>query len=176
MSTPDLTSLDDQLQRLNDRLAVADLITRLGLMLDEKRFDEAPTILGDDVTVRTPGGSSRGPDAVVAQARRNHTVRTQHVITDVLINLDGDRADARANLIVTFVPNSDRPEAGLVIGESEQPESRLMIGERYRFEAVRAEQGWRLTRIEVTRLWSTKPLAAGARVAEANPGVTAAAS
>jgi hypothetical protein len=172
MSTPDLISLTDQLQRLNDRQAVAELITRLGMMLDEKRFDQAPTILADDVTVRTPGGSARGPEAVVAQARRNHTVRTQHVITDVLIQLEGDRAEASANLIVTFVPSSDRPDASLIIGDSEQPESRLMLGERYRFAAVRGESGWRLTRIEVGRLWSTKPLAAGARVAENSRGVT----
>ena len=51
-----------------------------------------------------------------------------------------------------------------------------MIGERYRFAARRDETGWRLTRIEVARLWSTKPLAAGARVAETTRGVTAAAS
>ena len=176
MSTLDLISLNDQLQQLNDRQAIAELITRLGLMLDEKRFDEAQTILADDVTVQTPGGSSRGPEAVVAQARRNHTVRTQHAITDVLIQLDGNRAEARANLIVTFVPNSDRPDAGLTIGDSEQPQSRLMIGERYRFEAVRGKAGWRLTLIEVERLWSTTPLAAGARVAEINRGVSAAAS
>ncbi|MGH2869755.1 MAG: nuclear transport factor 2 family protein [Solirubrobacteraceae bacterium] len=169
-------SLNDQLQQLSDRQAVTELITRLGMMLDEKRFDEAGTILADDVTVQTPGGSSRGPRAVVAQARRNHTVRTQHVITDVLVQLDGDRAEARANLIVTFVPNSDRPGAGLIIGDSEQPESRLMIGERYRFGAARREPGWRLTRIEVARLWSTNPLAAGARVVETNRDVTAAAS
>jgi len=160
-------SLKDQLQHLADRQAVADLIARLGRMLDEKRYDEAGAILADDVVVHTPGGSARGPQAVVDQARQNHTVRTQHVITDVLIDLDGDRAAARANLIVTFVPDSDAPAARLVIGTAAPPESRLMIGERYRFEAVRGDGCWRLASIEVARLWSTAPVPAGARVAEA---------
>lgn len=170
MSTTDLVSLNHQLQELNDRQEIADLITRLGLMLDEKRFDDAQTILADDVTVRTPGGSASGVEGVVGQARRNHTVRTQHVITDLLIELDGDRASARANLIVTFVPDSDEPDARLIIGTSEPAESRLMIGERYHFDVVRGEAGWRLSSIEVARLWSTNPLAAGVRISELNRG------
>jgi hypothetical protein len=172
MSTADPMSLNDQLRQLNDREAIADLITRLGLMLDEKRFDEAGAILADDVTVRTPGGSARGRDAVVKQARRNHTVRTQHVITDPLIELKGDRAAARANLIVTFAPKSDQPAARLLSGDSEQPVSRLMIGERYRFEAIRDDAGWRLTAIEVARLWSTQPLTPGARITEIEDGAS----
>jgi SnoaL-like domain len=172
MSTTDLLSLDAQIRRLNDRQAVAELITRLGLMLDDKHFDEARAILADDVVVRTPGGSAQGLEAVLEQARRNHTVRTQHVITDLLIDLEVDRAEASANLIVTFVPGSARPGSRLAIGTSE-PVSRLMIGERYRFEAARGESGWRLTTIEVTRLWSTEPLAPGARVAEIDRDVVA---
>jgi hypothetical protein len=169
MSTAaDLLSLNDQLQLLNDRQAIADLITRLGLMLDEKRYDEAGTIFADDVIVRTAGGIARGPEAAVEHARRNHTVRTQHAITGVLIKLEGDRAEARANLIVTFVPDSDQRAARLVIGNTEQPESRLMLGERYRFEAARGDRGWRLSTIEVARLWSTQPVAAGALVTAAN--------
>ncbi len=172
MSTTELTSLHDQLQQLNDRQAIADLVTRLGLMLDEKRYDEASTILAEDVTVHTPGGSARGQQAVVEQARRNHTVRTQHALTGVLVDLQGDRAEARANLIVTFVPDSDEPRARLVIGNAEQPDSRLMIGERYRFDAVRGDRGWRLATIEVTRLWSSHPLPTGAPVRETSRGTT----
>lgn len=66
------------------------------------------------------------------------------MIIDVLIGLDADRAAARANLIVTFVPDSDQPGARLTIGNTDQRESRLMIGERYRFEATRGEPGWLL--------------------------------
>ena len=91
------------LQQLLDRQAVTDLVSRLGLWLDgETTLDQARAILADDVAVSTPGGTAQGLDKVVAQARRNHDVPTQHVITNVLVDLDGDRASAGANLIVNF--------------------------------------------------------------------------
>ena len=126
------------LQQLADRQAIADLVMRLARMLDEKRFEDAPAILADDATAQTPGGTSRGRAAVVEQARRNHTVTTQHVITNLLIDVDGDRADAGANLLVTFAPEAEEP---------------TMLGERYRFEAVRQPAGWRLNAIAVEKLW-----------------------
>ncbi len=156
MQATDSITLSDRLQRLDDREAIAQLITRLGLMLDEKRFDDASSILADDVIVQTPGGAAHGFEAAVAQARRTHSVRTQHAISDVLIELDGDRARARANLIVTFAP--DRPASRLVVGDAEHPDPYLTLGEVYRFEAVRTEDGWRLGRIASERLWSSRPL------------------
>jgi SnoaL-like domain len=168
MTSVDLQSENHQLNELSDRQEIADLITRLGLMLDEKEFDEARSILAEDVTVKTPGGASEGPEAVVAQARRNHTVRTQHLITDVLIDLDGDRAQAKANLVVVFVPESGETDAALMIGDSEERQSRLTVGERYRFEAGRGAKGWRLRSIEVARIWSSRPIPSGARVEEAD--------
>jgi hypothetical protein len=158
MQATDPTSLADQLQRLEDRQAIAQLVAQLGRMLDEKRFDEARSILADDIIVRTPGGESRGPDAVAAQAERTHTVSTQHAISDVVIDLAGDRAQVRANLIATFAP--DQPGAHLVVGGAEHPDSYLSLGEVYRFEAVRTDAGWRLARIASDRVWSSHALPA----------------
>ena len=122
------------LQQLHDRQAVTDLVSRLGLWLDgETTLDQARAILAEDVAISTPGGTAQGLQDVVAQARRNHEVPTQHVITNVLVDLDGGHASAGANLIVTF------PDATL--------------GERYAFEAAKAGEDWRLTKIEVTPLW-----------------------
>jgi hypothetical protein len=123
---------------LTDRREIADLVSRLGLWLDEGRFDEAPTILTDDVTVDTPGGQAEGIERVIAQARRNHQYDgLQHVITNVLVDLEGDHADVRANLVASFVDDA-RVE---------------QHGERYRFEAVRTADGWRLSRVQVTPVW-----------------------
>jgi hypothetical protein len=141
---------------LSDRQAISDLIARLGWMLDDKRFENAPSILAEDVSVQTGGGSASGRDAVVAQASRTHTVTTQHVLTDVAIELDGDHATARANAIITFAP--DGPGYRLTINDAEQDDPYLTLGEVYRFEASRTDDGWRLTRIEVRRSWSSKLL------------------
>jgi SnoaL-like domain len=161
MSNDQSNSLD---QQIADRQAIADLIARVGVMLDEKRFEQAPSILADDVTVQTPGGSSRGREAVMAQAERTHTVTTQHLITDVLIELDGDTAQARANQVATFAP--DRPGARLVVNGVEQADPYLTIGGLYRFGAVRTAAGWRVTRIESETLWSSQPQSPGAVITQ----------
>jgi hypothetical protein len=164
MSNAPSTSLEHQIGQLADRQAIADLIAGLGVMLDEKRFEDAGSILADDVTAQTPGGSSHGREAVTAQAQRNHTVRTQHLITDVLIELDGDRAQARANMIATFA--ADRPGSRLLINGVEQADSYLSVGARYRFGAVRTEDGWRLARIENEPVWSSQPQSRGAVITQ----------
>lgn len=125
---------DTQMQELADRAEIADLVSRLGLWLDEQRFDGARSILTEDITVETPGGSARGLERVAEQARRNHEVPTQHFIANVLVDLDGDRATVGANLMVRFVPSPT-------------------LGERYRFEAVRTPDGWRLSSIQVRPVW-----------------------
>ena len=121
---------------MNDREQITDLISRLGRWLDDKQFDDARSVLTEDVTVSTPGGQAEGLERVVAQASRNHQVPTQHLITNVLVDIDGDTAAATANLLVTF--------AGDTLDQQ---------GERYRFDAARTPDGWRLRRIEVTPIW-----------------------
>lgn len=134
------------LRRLEDRNAIVDLVSRLGLWLDEGGADDAGAIFADDVSVQTPGGTASGRDAVVAQATRNHEgMRTQHLMTNVLVDLDGDRATAGANLLATFLLDPSKPE------------ETLPIGGRYRFEAVRTAAGWRLSRIDVSHQWGRRP-------------------
>jgi hypothetical protein len=139
----DGAQLRRQVGELADRTEIANLIGRLGLWLDEKRFDEAQSIFTADAAAQTSGGTARGIELVADQARRNHAdfERTQHVIANVLTDLDGDRATVRANLIATFVHHADAP----------RPTSAL--GERYRFEAVRTPQGWRLSRVQTSPVW-----------------------
>jgi 3-phenylpropionate/cinnamic acid dioxygenase small subunit len=121
---------------MNDREQITDLISRLGRWLDDKQFDDSRSVLTEDVTVSTPGGQAEGLERVVAQASRNHQVPTQHLITNVLVDIDGDTAAATANLLVTFARDTLDQQ-----------------GERYRFDAARTPEGWRLRRIEVTPIW-----------------------
>lgn len=136
------------LQQLLDRQQVTDLVYRLGACLDDGRFDDMRSLFVDEATVRTPGGTAEGMDALVDQARRNHTPdeRVQHIITNLLLDLDGDRGEVRANLVVPFAPAADdRP--------APPPPARTALGEIYRFGVVRTAAGWRLSRVEAVPVW-----------------------
>jgi hypothetical protein len=148
-----------QLQQLADRAEITELVSRLGIVLDEGRFDEMGALVTDDATVRTPGGAAEGREALVAQARRNHRVEQpiQHLIANLVVDFadDGDRASARANLVVHFGPLDWQPESE---GTIELPPLVFTLGEVYRFELVRTDEGWRLQHIRTVPVWS-----AGAR-------------
>jgi SnoaL-like domain len=116
------------LEQLSDRAELIDLVARLGGWLDGRAEDDAPDVLADDVTVTTPGGRAEGRAAVAAQARANHDVPTLHQITNVLVDLDGDRAAIGAAVTAAFADDG-------------------ATGGRYALQAARTDAGWRLTSI-----------------------------
>jgi len=137
---------DAAVRTLVDRAEIADLVAHLGVVLDEGRFDDMADLLVEEVTARTPGGRAEGRTAVIAQARKNHRsdFAIQHVISDVVVvDVDGDRADVRANLVVSFA------EVVPVVA----PPVTYALGEVYRFVVVRTVQGWRLAEVETVPVW-----------------------
>jgi hypothetical protein len=140
---------DAAVQTLLDRAEIDDLVARLGAVLDEGRFDDMAGLLIEDATARTPGGVAEGRPAVIAQARKNHRsdFAIQHVISDVLVDLDGDRADVRANLVVSFALD------GPVVAPAVAPAVTYALGEVYRFDVVRTADGWRFARVETVPVW-----------------------
>jgi hypothetical protein len=147
-----MTTTATALDQLVERDEITTLVTRLGLALDEADFEGLRALLTEDVTVRTPGGTAAGREAVIAQASRNHRPDQpcQHMITNVLVDLTGDRAKARANLVVAFGSRGDgaRP-LDLPV--------RYTMGEIYHFELERTPDGWRFARIETSPVWTSGP-------------------
>ena len=154
MGTNEDTATVLRLQELLDRQDVTDLVYRLGACLDDGRFDEMRSLLVEEVTARTPGGTAEGRETVIAQARRNHAPdkRVQHVITNLLIDLDGDSGGVRANLVVPFATSSEHDQPALA------PTAEFALGEVYSFGVVRTADGWRLSRIETTPVWMSGTL------------------
>ncbi len=139
-------AIGGDVQQLVDRSEITDLVYRLGVSLDERRFDEMRSLLVEEATACTPGGTAEGREAVIAQASRNHgrDERIQHVITNLLIELDGDRAHVRAKLLVHFAPPADTSESRLA------PPVQFTLGEVYQFEVDRTSRGWRFSRVETS--------------------------
>lgn len=144
MSTPtyDATEMG---REMIDRWEVTDLVSGLGRLLDERRLDALGEVAATDIQAIFPFGSADDLEGLRALAARNLGVfeKSQHVITDVLVELDGDRAGVRANVIAVHVPS---------VG---QPATHFTVGGTYRFEARRAAEGWRLTRMELDRVWTS---------------------
>jgi hypothetical protein len=125
---------------LADRAAVVDLLHGLGRWLDDNRFEEADALFAEHAAVTTPGGTVSGMAGVIEQARRGHDQPTQHRITNVLVELQGDRAVIAANLVATWVDG---------------PDARRVVGGRYECEAQRTSAGWRLTRLNLIPSWQS---------------------
>jgi hypothetical protein len=136
--------MDTVLDTLLDRQHIVDLITELGRCLDERDFESLRGLFTDDAGVTTPGGTATGHDALVEQARRRHSADDgiQHVITNPIIDLDGDRAAVRANLLVSFARSGPA-----------DPEP-FLLGEVYRFELRRVDGSWRFTSLRSTPVWT----------------------
>lgn len=120
---------------MDDRQQLSVLVSRLGLWLDEQSPDTS--LFTGDAEAHTPGGVAKGVGALVEQARRNHTVPTQHFITNPLIDVAGDQAAISANLLVVFAHETGP----------------RLLGERYELRAVRTPDGWRLSRVQVRPIW-----------------------
>ena len=126
-----------------DRLELERAVWSLGRCLDERDFDGLRELFTADATVTT-AATATGHDALVEQARRRHSRDDgiQHIITNLITDMDGDQATGRANLLVSFArtgPDDPAP---------------YLIGEVYRFAFRRTSRGWRITSMTSTRTWS----------------------
>jgi hypothetical protein len=125
-----------------DRLEIAELFARLARLLDEGRHEEVRNVYATDVVVRSPrGGELRGIGEVLAYLRRSHVEgeHTQHVHGDVLVEVDGDRAEASANQVVHYYRTGEPPHR--------------RSGLRMAYAAVRTPAGWRFSEGRVTLAW-----------------------
>lgn len=131
-------------QQLADRFAIEHVISSLGRCLDERDFEGLRSLFTEDAAVATPGGTAAGHDALVEQARLRHSNDDgiQHVITNLLVDQNGERASVRANLLVSFAHS----------GPAEP--SPFLLGEVYRFELRRTPGGWRINRLSSSPVWT----------------------
>ncbi|MFI0451829.1 nuclear transport factor 2 family protein [Actinomadura sp. 6N118] len=134
---------------LADRMEIADLLARMNHWLDDnrlswqddRRYADLDRLYTTDIVLRSPRGTAHGLDELIAYVRRNSTdtQHTQHVTSDVLIDVDGAKADVIANTVVHFY----RPDEGPF----------LTTGLRAAYTAVRTPDGWRFASNEMTLLW-----------------------
>ncbi|WP_274917096.1 nuclear transport factor 2 family protein [Streptomyces sp. WZ-12] len=136
---------DRRLQLLLDRAEITDLLARLQHSLDEGVFDEAwgRAYYAEDATAEMPIGTVRGRDAVVTRIREGMALfaRTMHLGGAAVIEVDGDRATARAPQLSTHV---------LADGSG----ALFVSGGHAATELVRTPDGWRITASTLRIAWT----------------------
>jgi hypothetical protein len=125
-----------------DRIEIAELFARLANLLDECRHDDAGDVYSPDVVAHSPRADLRGLDEVIAFLKSSEAegIRTQHVHGDVLVEVDGDSAKARANQLVYFYRDGEPPHRS--------------SGLRVACTATRTAAGWRFGEMGVTLAWT----------------------
>ena len=130
------------MSELEDRLAVGDIIIRYADAVDQQDMDRYATCFRDDVVVTgfTPdaidGLAAYMPWVTGARARFG---RTQHMIGNIQVTLDGDTAHMRSYVQATHeVP--------------EDPSYLLTLWAAYDDDLVRTADGWKIVHHHLERL------------------------
>ena len=91
---------------VEDKDAIRELLAEYCFRLDDGRFAEMAALFTEDGTWDTAFGKAVGPAAIaaLAQSLRERAGATRpravHLVTNIVIALDGDRAQARSNWMV----------------------------------------------------------------------------
>jgi hypothetical protein len=134
-----------QVENLADRSELIELLYRLGATLDEKRLDDLRTIYIAQAVFEFSDNPERGDlqSAIDNAGKMGRCfARTHHVMTNPIVDLNGDNATLRANLVATHVYREDKP------GEHYD------VGMVYHFRAIRTVHGWRFSHVKLERIWS----------------------
>lgn len=138
---------------LVDRAAITDIVTRMGWCLDRRDWDGLKALFTEQVyTDYTDlwGGEPQEAtvDELLATDRQGSWRRTmdgleatQHLITSVLVDIDGDNASATANVI--GVHRLVNPHGSPL----------WTVGGTYDFQLVRTAEGWRIRAITQRITW-----------------------
>jgi hypothetical protein len=137
------------LQRLADRFEVTDTVLRFARAMDAQDWALLRSCLTDVVHVDyrdlrgEPPAHVPADEFVAARAKGLAGLRTQHVSTNHLVSVDGDRAECLSCFLIHRV-NPSGPPAGNSFDSAGHYTHRLR----------RAPGGWRIEGIVQTVLWS----------------------
>lgn len=133
-----------------DRLAIAETASALGLLVDQRAWDQLQAIFSDPVEVdytSLNGGEpvTVSPADLIAGWRQilDHLDATQHLIANHLVTIDGENATCAANVQGTH----------MLANHSGGPI--WTVGGRYDISLIRLPVGWRISELTLTVQWAT---------------------
>jgi ketosteroid isomerase-like protein len=131
---------------IEDRLAIGDIIIRYADSIDQQDYDRYCTCFTDDVEV-----SGFGPEPIKGlaayrpwvTAARDKYGRTQHMIGNIQVQVNGDTATMRSYVQATHELPAD-------------PNNLIILWAAYNDKLVRTNNGWKITHHELERLVNVK--------------------
>jgi uncharacterized protein (TIGR02246 family) len=139
------TTANAALQNLADERDIRALIRSAWAAIDRKDWDGYASAFAVDGVFEILGQRRHGRDEIVAGPARDlaRYDRLQHIITNELVHVDGDRASGQWYAIAVHVPDAGAPDR------------HADVGLRYRFDAKRTpDEGWRLADVALEVLWT----------------------
>ncbi len=136
--------MDAALQRLLDEHEITRLCYRYGTALDGRDWPALRTCFTDDAVTEYEGlGQFEGYPAIegVCQAALGPLDRSQHLIGNVVVDVDGDTATAQCYLHAQHV-RSGTPGGDL-----------YLLAGRYSDRIARTPDGWRFTHRRLETWW-----------------------
>jgi 3-phenylpropionate/cinnamic acid dioxygenase small subunit len=127
---------------VEDKDAIRELLAEYCFRLDDGRFDEMAALFTEDGTWDTAFGKAVGRAAIAELARNLREragaarPRAVHLVTNIVIALDGERAQARSNWMV-MQNGPDGPKIG--------------SGGAYLDDVAKAGSGWLLRYRKIDR-------------------------
>jgi hypothetical protein len=137
-----------------DRLDIIEACTRFGWHADHREWERMAELLTDelyvDYSALVGGEPGEAKSAELIAGWKEQFARlaaTQHLITNHLVEVDGDTAVCTAHFHAQHV-------AAVAHGDH-----KLVLSGHYRFGLVRTGGGWQINSVEMTPTWSTGNLA-----------------
>jgi len=140
----------ERLRRLEDRQALQELLVSYARSCDDRNWQRYRALFTPDAEIDYSGAYGRSgrrdeiADWVEALMSGPALQQTQHMLSNIEITLEGDRAAGRADYLNPDV--FTRP-AGRAL---------LVNGGIYDFTAVRTDEGWRFKTLAARILWSAE--------------------
>jgi ketosteroid isomerase-like protein len=129
---------------MSDRDSIIDLAIAYTWALDTKQFDDLRAVFTPDATAVLRGVECSGIDAIIERigGAMRSLDRTQHIVTNHQVAIDGDTATHRCQLQSQHV--ADATDGG----------DNYVIGGYYEDRVVRTPDGWRIAHRLMLQTWS----------------------
>ncbi|MGH3625710.1 MAG: nuclear transport factor 2 family protein [Sciscionella sp.] len=153
----DTATLRSRLLVLADHFEIRDLLDRYVITLDthdERQFDDSwyRTIFTEDAQLNFPINSYEGVAGLADFETRSKSnwEQTHHVSSNCAIDLDGDRATVRAQVLATHVhlPST-------LVERGNDSHALFTFGGYYDAEVLRTADGWRFRLLTLHVVWHT---------------------